>query len=474
MQLLFSGKDRFNAESQETKSMLMSIGPNIRGTLDSIGDKALTFALFSSQLKSHSPSESYFLRRTISELYTKHYLDWLKGDILTGIPKYGYFDYMSNSFPLNDYYLSRILLEVLFPNLYSPSADDDVFMLLAQSRKTIQHVQFSKTIRNILTALWFLNTAQSNKLGMTLIRDCICKDLNLMKLQSPLKYAHIEIDAGQEYYGRAIDLLSETCLVFDSIKTGFKDALKLANNIEEGKMNRILICLATDLENRVFWEISKSNGFSPQTAYSGELAYQIIGTRKGCELLALRSEAGSGGTAGSQLSTLDAVDALKPNFVISLGVAFGSDQTIQAMGDVLVSQQIRCYELQRVGPTNIIPRGDLMPCDPSLLARFEAAKLTWSKCKIHTGLILSGDKLVDSPEFKKQLLSMAPEAIGGEMEGAGIVSSCYRRRTPWILAKGICDWAESKGDKHQEIAAQNTMNLFYDILESGGWSTVAN
>ncbi len=52
-----------------------------------------------------------------------------------------------------------------------------------------------------------------------------------------------------------------------------------------------------------------------------------------------------------------------------------------------------------------------------------------------------------------------PEAIGGEMEGTGLQSSCHRDKIEWILIKGICDWGYDKQSedkqKNQELAINN-------------------
>lgn len=55
------------------------------------------------------------------------------------------------------------------------------------------------------------------------------------------------------------------------------------------------------------------------------------------------------------------------------------------------------------------------------------------------------------------------------MEGAGIIAACYRKNVPWIIVKGICDWAENKESGGQSLASLNTFNFFWHILDSGGW-----
>src|SRR5207248_2947089 len=106
-----------------------------------------------------------------------------------------------------------------------------------------------------------------------------------------------------------------------------------------------------------------------------------------------------------------------PSAVILVGIAFGIDRKKHRIGDILVSRQLFGYELQKIamskGQEKIITRGDRLQASTRLLDRFRAAVFDWREPKVDFGLILSGDKLIDSPNFRDQLLELAPEAIGG-------------------------------------------------------------
>jgi hypothetical protein len=62
-----------------------------------------------------------------------------------------------------------------------------------------------------------------------------------------------------------------------------------------------------------------------------------------------------------------------------------------------------------------------------------------------------------------------PEAIGGEMEGAGLYVACQDKKVDWILVKGICDWADGeKGqdkESRQKTAASNAAAFVVHTLE---------
>jgi hypothetical protein len=84
------------------------------------------------------------------------------------------------------------------------------------------------------------------------------------------------------------------------------------------------------------------------------------------------------------------------------------------------------------------------------------------------GLVLTGEKLVDSLDYRESLQKLAPEAVSCEMEGAGLYTACQDAKVDWILIKAICDFAD--GNKHQDkdirqkLAAQNAAQFVHFAL----------
>lgn len=199
-----------------------------------------------------------------------------------------------------------------------------------------------------------------------------------------------------------------------------------------------------------------------ETYYCGKLGrYNTVVTK--CRM-------GSVDEGASTLATNQALDMWNPKAVIMVGIAFGKCTTEQKIGDVLVASAIIFYERQRQGK-EITPRGSIPPSDGILLNRFENAyewqfSLPNGKLSaIIPGAILSGEKLVDDPEFKAMLFKQFPQAKGGEMEGSGLCAAARESRTPWILVKSICDWGDgTKHKKHQPLAAAAAANLVHYVL----------
>ena len=62
-----------------------------------------------------------------------------------------------------------------------------------------------------------------------------------------------------------------------------------------------------------------------------------------------QSEMGAGGLGATLQTTHKGIAALQPAAVIMVGIAFGVNEAKQAIGDILVTEQLRLYDLQRVG-----------------------------------------------------------------------------------------------------------------------------
>jgi nucleoside phosphorylase len=244
-----------------------------------------------------------------------------------------------------------------------------------------------------------------------------------------------------------------------------------------GEVDVLLVTVAKVEAQAVLSTVKEELGRDVRSLYVGDQTYYDLGEIGGARALMLRSEMGVSGPSGAISSILDAITDLSPSAVIMVGIAFGVDQGAQRIGDVLVSRQISYYEPQRVGTdANGKPaekaRGDRVSAAPRLLDRFRDGELRWTQSNVRVGLILSGEKLVDNLDFRSRLLQVEPEAIGGEMEGAGLYSAAYRKKVDWIVVKAICDWADGKKsdnkERNQQIAAQNAAAFTIFVMEQGG------
>jgi nucleoside phosphorylase len=196
-----------------------------------------------------------------------------------------------------------------------------------------------------------------------------------------------------------------------------------------------------------------------------------VGTFGSHKAVLVMSDMGAVGRSASILTTAAAVSRWNPKAVIAVGIAFGIDSSKQRIADVLISKTVSNYEAQRVQDDATIQRGVIAEAGLHLLNRFgnvhgwEFRRPDNSIVEAKRGLILSGEKLVDSPTFKQCLLEKYPEAIGGEMEGAGLYSAAEREKVEWIIVKAICDWADGNKKKmYQNLAAAAAVSLVEHVL----------
>lgn len=231
----------------------------------------------------------------------------------------------------------------------------------------------------------------------------------------------------------------------------------------------VLLITVTKTESRAvlqcFEALSKSKA---QPIHIDKRVYFDLGEINGAAVYLTQSAMGTAALDASLQAVTKGIEALQPTAVIMVGIAFGINDEKQAIGDVLIAEQLQPYESQRVGD-KIILRADRPHSAPWLLNLCRSAELMWDGATLRFGIVLSGEKLVDNQAFRDQLLQLAPEAIGGEMEGAGLYAACHDKKIDWLLVKAVCDFADgNKGkdkDKNQQLAANNAAEFVSHCLQ---------
>jgi nucleoside phosphorylase len=201
--------------------------------------------------------------------------------------------------------------------------------------------------------------------------------------------------------------------------------------------------------------------------------YHSLGTLNGATVYHAISEIGSGGPGAMQQAVDKAIRALDPGAVIAVGIAFGVSGSDQSIGDVLLSKQLRLYDLQRAG-AEIVLRGDKPHASSWLINYFDSFRqVKWKGARVWPGVILSGERLIDNIDYRDQLLKFEKDAVGGEMEGAGLYVSSHDHKVDWIVIKAICDWADgnkkSNKTQRQKKAAENAAEFVVEALKYAPW-----
>ena len=169
--------------------------------------------------------------------------------------------------------------------------------------------------------------------------------------------------------------------------------------------------------------------------------------------------------------------------IFAVGVACGVEGKSDLL-DVLVSKSITCYNASRYGTTKdgkpeILNRDMAnLGTDPFIIGRFSTPP-HWpikdsplvnrlsKPPQMHMGLILIGDYLVDNKDLKEQLLKIfAKDAIGIEMEGAGLYHEYAQNDCKIMIVKAVCDFGDGLKDKsYQPTAALLAAECLHHYLK---------
>src|SRR5436190_24226168 len=109
----------------------------------------------------------------------------------------------------------------------------------------------------------------------------------------------------------------------------------------------VLLVTATEVEARAVLNVFPRNGSPFGQRHIGDSTYFDLGVIGGARIFLGQSEMGAGGPAGASLVVYEGMEALSPSAVIMVGIAFGLIPQEQRFGDILVSDQLMGYEMQK-------------------------------------------------------------------------------------------------------------------------------
>lgn len=438
------------------------------------GERAITGALIEPRMSQlDSPMRlGPIVRRELAMEFTADYLNSVGGDIPTGVRGLSSFDSLTKSFPVFDVPLLRLVLQALGLAPYLRTGGHGKFWGRIQEwRNSGAHNRFCIQLYCALQAIAKLHRVADEPLlrSRVVIANAIRTAAASTRLPRPQvvtpEHAWVDMAALIEALGRV---------------PGFSKQYERLRGSETMAGWDLLLVTATAIETAAVLEQLGTSG----DAFHGRArSYIDLGLIGGARVALVQSEAGSVSPGASHSTAYQAMTELRPKAVVLLGIAFGVDSRKQTIGQILVSKQLELYEPARVGYSAtssapvILPRGDRATASPALLSRFRA-HAAQSNVRATFGLLLSGEKLIDNPAAVAELRQMYPEAIGGEMEGAGVYSAARERGVEWIVVKAICDWADGmktvRKKSRQTLAASSAARFVLSCVQSGGFGAAAD
>lgn len=237
---------------------------------------------------------------------------------------------------------------------------------------------------------------------------------------------------------------------------------------------RALILVVTEAERDAVLAAARARtGRAPVLDQAGERTIYTLGTIAGTEiLLAQAGEQGTAAAAGMMITARAAIGQSTPDCVILTGICFGlHPEEGQQVGDIVVARRVHNIDPRKVTDDEarpVIRRGVNVGCSPVLLDRLQAGQSTWTGARVHFGTVLSSNTLVNSEKVVRELREEFPDAIAGEMEGAGVYeASTLDSKPDWIMVKAISDWGYQKTDQAQAAAARNAAGFVLHVMASG-------
>lgn len=226
--------------------------------------------------------------------------------------------------------------------------------------------------------------------------------------------------------------------------------------------------LAAVFEHRLGHRLAPIQGASNEV-------YLDAGEINGQRVMVAKSLIGSTGSGASFDTVTNILDDLSPQVIIAVGIAWGAKNADgQRIGDILLSTRLRDAQHHKVTAEEIIPRGTIESANGTLLKTFLAAADQTDK-RTHEGLLISIETLFDDEQQRDKFIAADQhQAIGGEMEGSGLLMSLRRvrdRRVDWLIVKAICDWGFKKNEdpdkkeQDQINAARNAAELCVGTID---------
>jgi nucleoside phosphorylase len=407
--------------------------------------------------------------RLFSYLHLNHYLDFTNASIMTGIPGLGFCDSIRPYSPNLD-------VRYVEPLLSHLGLGRKLRLRLAHTigtaRSSREHLLFLSMEHSLVNGFYnyYNRRRPENSATMPDMGEMEWSDF---LLRHDPKWPAIR--GASNLYAELSTRISQLTLTARQHIAGFSEFQDMERSMQ--RASRILILVATEVERdaliQAFRFVRTNTPAAPTRTYLKRHTVFHLGLVGNAEVLLAQSEAGTVDPGSAGYMAIDLIDQVQPDYLILAGICFGLQESNQEIGDILVSTRVRAMDLKKLvehqdGKVDTLIRGDRASASVTLVDRFRSACIDWPGPKVHFGLILSSNMLVNAVSVRDGLRQTEPDGMGGEMEGAGIYAAGANRKVDWIIVKGICDWGMRKTDDFQRMAAENAARYVAHVVSAGG------
>ncbi|MBF0337579.1 MAG: hypothetical protein HQL05_07060 [Nitrospirae bacterium] len=322
-----------------------------------------------------------------------------------------------------------------------------------------------------------------------------CKNNNKRELLIADFFTKLQILPAESYYWNlAKAMLSE-------FPERIKPIMEQKMNVMEQKMNvNVLVITVRDDEINSLREtfpdkqLPGISSFTPlvfdveKTWYRGQFSSD---TRTVNIILVQQTETGNQDAASIATNFIwqfKETIGLKPDLAVLVGICAGSRLRESNLGDVVVPPHIfdeSVYKITRVdGRQHTIPelRNPGKPnehllrlCrgigqEPSIWNTPKLQRIDNHKFPpdVHLDPAFTGNAFIEDPEYMKKCQDLYNrKTIAYEMEVGGFAKACHSQNVPFVVIRGISDWADedASNDKWRSYASLTASLFMYELLK---------
>ena len=145
------------------------------------------------------------------------------------------------------------------------------------------------------------------------------------------------------------------------------------------------------------------------------------------------------GKVNAAIGASEMIRRYNPDLMVSTGCAGGGRTDMEVM-DIVASTELAYHDVYCGEAMGKTVYGQV----PGMPARYSSPSDLVQKAKsvsprVHAGLIVTGDRFVDSKEKMREIVSYFPEAAAVDMESAAIAQTCHIYGIPFISFRVISD-----------------------------------
>ena len=196
----------------------------------------------------------------------------------------------------------------------------------------------------------------------------------------------------------------------------------------------------------------------------------VSGTLGKHDVIVVRS--GIGKVAASVTTSL-LIQQYGVNMVINTGSAGGIGEGLK-VGDVVFSEKLAYFDVDVTGfgyDYGQLPAGMPLYFEASQYIIDEMKKAAQKTGQqVRSGLIVTGDSFVNSPEKIAEIKSHFPEALACEMEGAAIAQTARQFNIPFLIIRAISDTADHQAtmsfDEFIDEAGKRSAEMVIEFLNT--------